>query len=143
MVVLSLIGLALSSYLTAVSVLTLDVSYCEIGSIFSCDDVISSPYAYVFGIPVALVGALGFGLLFVISYIALASENEHPGLLPAAVVLSTVGLAFGAYLTYLELFVIESLCLLCLASFLTILPMVYLSVRDLSQRGVRPPPSAV
>ncbi len=133
MLFLSLIGLALSSYLTAVSLLTLDVSYCEIGSIFSCDAVIGSQYAYILGIPVALVGAAGFGLIFVISYVAIVSEDEHPSLLLSVAVLSILGLAFGAYLTYVALAVIGSLCLLCLASYLAILPVVFLSITALSR----------
>ncbi len=120
--------------MTVVSVITADLSYCVIGSSFSCDVVISSVYSSVLGIPVALVGAVGFGLLFVISYVALVSDDEPPALLPAAAALSIVGLAFGAYLTYLEIFVIGAICLLCLAATLLVLPLVFLGARGLLVR---------
>ncbi len=139
--VLAIIGLGLSSYLTVVSFVAADLSFCEVDSSFSCDEVIRSQYSRILGIPVALIGAVGFGLLFIIAYVALISEEESFALLPATVALSVIGLGFGAYLTYLELFVIESVCLLCLASFLIILPMAILGVTGLlrRRRGSREP----
>lgn len=134
---LSIVGLGLGSYLTVVSYIAADLSFCEVDSSFSCDEVISSQYSRLLGIPVALLGAVGFGLLFVISYIALASEVEPRALVPWAAALSLMGLGFGTYLTYLEVAVIQSICLLCLASFLIVIPLVFLSVRGMVLRRTR------
>ncbi len=136
---LSLGGLGLSSYLTTVSFIVVDLSYCEPLPFLSCEAVIYSPYARVFGIPVALVGALGFAALFVISYIALVSEEQSRFRLDfLAAAISVLGLAFGIYLNYLEFIVIRSLCILCLVTFLLVVPMVVLSLRSV----LSPAPSA-
>ncbi|MCJ2519353.1 MAG: vitamin K epoxide reductase family protein [Candidatus Thermoplasmatota archaeon] len=129
---LTLAGLGLSSYLTAVSFVTADLSYCSPNPFLSCEAVIYSPYSRILGIPVALVSAVGFAALFIVSYMALLSRKKSgTALVSAAAVLSTLGLAFGAYLTYLELFVIDSLCALCFATFLIIIPVFLLSIRGL------------
>ncbi len=127
---LSIGGLGLSSYLTAVSLVASDLSYCEPLPFLSCEAVIYSSYSKILGIPVALVGAAGFASLFGISYAALLSEGSSSArfVAPAAAI-SVLGLAFGLYLNYLEFVVIGSLCLLCFATFLLIIPMAYMSLR--------------
>ncbi|MFQ5838871.1 MAG: vitamin K epoxide reductase family protein [Thermoplasmata archaeon] len=129
---LSLAGLGLSSYLAAVSFVTADLSFCEPHPLLSCEAVIYSPYSRLLGIPVALIAAVGFAALFTVSYGALMIGGPLTvRLVYTASGLSIAGLSFGGYLTFLELFVIGSLCLLCLASFLVIVPMALLSVRGL------------
>lgn len=131
---LSLVGLGLSSYLTAVSLVTVDLSFCEPHPLLSCESVIYSQYSRILGVPVALVGAMGFAALFMLSYGALLFEGGPTKVLSdLAAVISVAGLAFGVYLNYLEFLVIGSLCILCLATFLIIVPMVLLSLR-----GIRP-----
>jgi uncharacterized membrane protein len=132
---LSLGGLGLSAYLTAVSLVTTDLSYCAPYPFLSCEAVIYSPFSRIAGVPVALVGAVGFGLLFTLSYAALLGgvDLRRRVLLPTTLI-AMAGLGFGVYLTYLELFVIRSLCILCLAAFLLILPVVVLGLWGLRGR---------
>ncbi len=132
---LSLVGLGLSSYLTAVSIVTADLSYCSPNPFFSCEAVIYSSYSRILGVPVALPSALGFAILFALSYIALWSEpNRGRSLLYGVSGVALMGLAFGVYLTYIELIVIGALCILCFATFLVIIPLALLSLRGLSAR---------
>jgi uncharacterized membrane protein len=129
---LSLAGIGLSGYLTAVSYVTADLSYCEPYPFLSCEAVIYSPYSRIMGVPVALIGAIGFTLLFIMAYLALIlGGSPAERLLVPATVLTFAGLAFGLYLTYLELFVILSLCILCLLTFLIVVPMAVLSLLGL------------
>lgn len=133
---LSLAGLGLSSYLTAVTFVTADLSYCAPHPLFSCETVLRSAYSMLFGVPVALLGLLGFVALFLASYGVLATDGPvQLRFARLGLGLALLGLAFGTFLTYIELFVIESVCLLCLASFLLIFPILYL-ILSAGRRGL-------
>jgi vitamin-K-epoxide reductase (warfarin-sensitive) len=98
-------------------------TYCDFGENFNCDIVNRSPYASVLGIPVALIGILGY-----LSLLALATfyreKAETPGMLLLA---ATLGLGFALYLTYIEAFVLGTWCILCLSSLTAIVIITVLS----------------
>lgn len=88
-----------------------------------CETVAASEYSVVLGIPVAL---LGFGLSLVITGGALLwwRRSRRPALL-AAYLLLLLATLFVGYLTFLELFVIEAICLWCAGyAVLVVLAMV-------------------
>lgn len=118
MLLLSLAGIALSGYLLAVH-FGVGGGVCTINEYVNCDKVNSSPYSEILGVPVALIGLLGFAALFVVGYMGRFYPDtwigERHGLL--LVLLSAAGAAFGVYLTYLELFVILAICPFCVAAF--------------------------
>ncbi len=128
---LALAGLGLSGYLTVLSVVRADLSFCEPYPFLSCEAVIYSSYARILGVPVALVGAGGFAGLFLLGYGNLTAADAGRRLPMGMVILSLLGLAFGSYLTYVELAILRSLCILCFASFLLILPLLGLSLLEL------------
>ncbi len=87
-------------------------NYCDFGANFNCDIVNRSIYSEVAGVPVSLIGVLGYTGLLVLT--VLYKKNEHsPVILLAA---SLAGTAFALYLTYIEGFVLAVWCLLCLSS---------------------------
>jgi vitamin-K-epoxide reductase (warfarin-sensitive) len=98
-------------------------SYCDIGENFKCDIVNRSTYSTLLGIPVALIGIIGY-----LGLVALAtvyrSKAETPLLLLMA---SIAGLGFALYLTYIEGFVLAAWCILCLSSLALILAICVLS----------------
>src|SRR5215470_6562977 len=78
-------------------------NYCDIGEDFNCDIVNRSIYSTVLGIPVALVGILGYG-----SLLALATRyREKPGTPMLLLAAATLGLGFALYLTYIEGFILD------------------------------------
>lgn len=82
-----------------------------------CEYVQTSPYAMLFGIPVAFVGVIGYLVLLAVSLLGLQprwAERREPTV--ALVVLSGIGVAFTVYLTYLEAAVIHAWCRWCLVS---------------------------
>jgi uncharacterized membrane protein len=87
-------------------------SFCDFGANFNCDLVNRSTYSAVLGIPVALIGVLGYaGLL------ALATLYRTKAETPAMLLIGSVaGLGFALYLTYVEAFVLAIWCVLCLSS---------------------------
>jgi uncharacterized membrane protein len=95
--------------------------YCDLNALFNCDIVNRSKYSELFGIPVSLIGALG--------YLALLGLTLRKSLSFELVRLfaSLGGLAFALYLTYIEEFVLRTWCLLCIGSLIAIAGIVCLS----------------
>lgn len=102
---------------------TSKTSFCDIGESFNCDAVNRSPYSVFAGVPVALIGIVGY-----LAVLALAtvyrSKAETPFILLIA---SCVGLAFALRLTYIEARVLYAWCILCLSSLAAISTISVLS----------------
>ena len=87
-------------------------TFCDLGERFNCDIVNRSEYSRVMGIPVAVIGIVGYGVLLGLATVW-RSRGETPlWLLVAAL----AGLGFALYLTYVEGYVLETWCILCLSS---------------------------
>lgn len=82
------------------------------GVLHGCDTVNQSEYASVLGIPTGLFGALGSGATLMAGLVWWLKADRRA--LLAAYVIGLVSLPFLAWLTYLELFVIEAVCIWCL-----------------------------
>jgi uncharacterized membrane protein len=102
------LGVGVAGYLTYVHYAGLQ-PFCAGGS-HGCERVQSSSYASLAGIPVAVLGLAGYAAIA----IALIAPGERARLAAAALAVS--GFGFSAYLTYLELFVIDAICQWCVAS---------------------------
>jgi uncharacterized membrane protein len=69
------------------------------------------------GVPVALMGLIFFiALESVVLFRLVGGPDETPFAQPAAFSLALGGLAFVSYLTYVELFVIDAICIWCVAT---------------------------
>jgi uncharacterized membrane protein len=102
---------------------TSQTNYCDFGASFNCDIVNRSVYSTVMGIPDALIGIFGYGLLLALATFYRA-KAETPFMLLIA---STAGLGFALYLTYIEKFVLATWCILCLSSLALIVLITGLS----------------
>jgi uncharacterized membrane protein len=111
---LSLVGLFVALYLWLHKIGVIGTLQCGAGA---CDQVQTSRYAELFGIPVAFYGVVGYAALFAVALLGLrpASLGDRRFTL-ALGALATGGFAFSLYLTYLELFVIRAICRWCVAS---------------------------
>jgi uncharacterized membrane protein len=103
---LALLGAGVAAYLTFVRYTGGTVA-CTTGG---CELVQGSRYSAVAGIPVALIGLVG--------YLCIAASTVVRGEAGAALglALTSVGFAFAMYLLYVQAFVIEAFCHWCLAS---------------------------
>lgn len=108
--ILSVIGFLLSVYLTYLHYTEGHSAFCTQGS--GCDVVRQSGYSSILGIPVALLGAIGYALIFWFSYVSV-SRRMRWVLLYA---ISLAGFIFSVYLTYIEFFVIKAICPYCVVS---------------------------
>jgi uncharacterized membrane protein len=128
MTVLALLGVALATYLTIVHYAGLKPA-CTAGQ--ACVKVQTSQWSELAGVPVALLGLIGYILIL---GALLAPDREETRL--AVLGLTMVGFGFSAYLTYRELFSIHAICEECATSavFMTILLICavyrYLTVND-------------
>lgn len=104
--ILAAAGLAISGYLTYVHFFELE-PICLTGG---CEAVQSSEYSQAYGIPVALIGMVGYSLILLSLFI----RRSYGRLL--GVVFTFVGLGYSLYLTYLEIYQIKAICQWCVAS---------------------------
>ncbi|MGH2715576.1 MAG: vitamin K epoxide reductase family protein [Thermoleophilaceae bacterium] len=105
---LSLAGLGVAGYLTWVHYADIE-PICAGGS-GGCERVQSSDYAELAGVPVALLGLIGYGAI--LGSLALPGDAGRF----AGALLAFVGFGFSAWLTYVELFEIDAICQWCVAS---------------------------
>jgi uncharacterized membrane protein len=91
---------------------TSKTAFCDIGENFNCDIVNRSEYSSILGIPVALIGMLGYAALAGLATVY-RKRRETPAMLFGG---AAAGLAFALYLTYIEARVLGVYCILCLSS---------------------------
>ena len=103
----AVLGLAIAAYLTYVHYAGIEPICAASGG---CERVQSSDYADLAGVPVALLGLLGY------AGILIAAMMPGEAARPVTAWLAVVGFGFSLYLTYLELFEIHAICQWCVAS---------------------------
>jgi uncharacterized membrane protein len=130
--ILSLAGVVVSSVSLEHHYGTSKTNYCDFGDSFNCDIVNRSVYSTVLGIPDALIGILGYGLLLALATLY-RTKAETPFMLLIA---STAGLGFALYLTYIEKFVLATWCILCLSS-LTLIVLITVCASFLAAGAMR------
>jgi uncharacterized membrane protein len=132
-VLLALVGLLVATYLWLYKIGVLGQLQCGTGS---CEYVQASRFAELLGVPVALYGVVGYGLLLGVGLLGLqprfAADRRVTALLAA---LATAGFAFTVYLTAIELFVLRAVCRWCAASAAIMTALWVLAVTGL--RGAR------
>jgi uncharacterized membrane protein len=117
---LGVLGAAIAGYLTWVHFAELQ-PYC-VGGGGGCERVQSSPYAKLAGVPVAAIGLAGY--VAVLASLALADRS-------VTAFIGLVGAGFSAYLTYVELVVIDAVCQWCVASAVVMTALAVASVARL------------
>ena len=97
-----------------------------------CDVVNNSVYAKIYGVPVAFIGLAGYLVLMCLAVAALQTEGAtQRRLLTLGFLLALGGFGFSVYLTYLELYVIEAICVWCVISAILITLLTLLSGMNL------------
>lgn len=109
---LAIVGLGIAIYLSYLEI-TGDPAFC--GPVGDCNAVQQSRWAQIFGLPVGVVGAVGYLIIAFLwiwqRYSPLASQTYW--ILP---LFTLTGVLFSAYLTFLEPFIIGAVCAWCLLS---------------------------
>ncbi len=106
LIVLAIAGIAVAALALREHYRT-DTSPCSINARWDCGIVNHSPYAVLWGVPVAAIGIAGYALLG-----ALAIRRSFELLLGAAL----LGLGFSLYLAHIEANVLGAWCIYCVIS---------------------------
>ena len=114
---------------------TTDDQPCNLNDKWDCGVVNHSPYAVMYGVPVAAIGIAGYLLIGVLSLL------RQRGLLLAA---AAIGFSFALYLTHIEAHVLGVWCLYCVISQGIIAALLLLTIGwflwGLRRRGRQPAP---
>jgi uncharacterized membrane protein len=119
LLVLSLVGIGIAGYLTYIHYRGFD-PICAVGH--GCEKVQNSEYAKLAGVPVPLIGLIGYVGIF----LSLLVRGELARLATAG--MAIIGFAFSMYLTYREIFTIEAICQWCVGSAIVMTLLMVFSV---------------
>jgi len=118
----ALAGLAIAGYLTAVHYGG-GSPVCAIAH--GCATVQQSDYAELAGVPVALLGLLGYAAILA----TLVRDDETARTATALIALGGAG--FSLWLTYVEVFTLEAICIWCVGSAVCMVVLAALSAARL------------
>jgi uncharacterized membrane protein len=122
MIVLTAVGLCLAAYLTYVHYSGVTPPCSIKGN--PCSEVQKSQYSLLVGVPVALIGLLGY--IAILGSLLLARDGERARFVTMALILG--GFGFSLYLTYRELFTLHKICEWCVSSAVIMTVLACLSV---------------
>jgi len=126
---LALIGVFVSTYLTLYKLGYIGELKCTVGS---CETVNTSQWATFLGMPVAAWGLGFYVVALVLSMLGVQERYADSRAFSVALVaLTGWGVVFSGWLTYLELFVINAICIWCVTSACIVAIMFLVSVADL------------
>jgi len=130
---LALAGIFIGLYLTLYKLGIIGELTCSVGS---CETVNTSKWAVFLGFPVAAWGVFFYVAVFVLALVGTSGRMADARAISVLLSLwSTVGLLFSAWLTYLELAVIQAICIWCVVSAIIVTAIFALSVLDLRDKS--------
>jgi uncharacterized membrane protein len=121
---LAVAGAGVAAYLTYVET---SGSMAVCGPVGDCNTVQQSEYARLFGIPVGLLGLVGYGGVIVLWVLGQEGRPAARGARHSLVAATFLGTVFSIYLTALEPFVIGATCMWCLSSAALMTGMLWLA----------------
>lgn len=89
---------------------------CPVSPWINCLAVTSSKYSEIYGIPLALLGAIYYLFLAVFLWLGNRKNKESKMFLHLFLIASSFGLLFSTYLLFVQAVLIKLFCLYCLAS---------------------------
>ena len=123
LICLSILGILLATYLFYNFLTKPFVESCYLNSHINCDAVTKGSLSKLFGIPVSLIGLVGYVVI-------LLSSIFKKKLLVLG--MSTFGMVFCLFITYQEIFILKVICPVCLTCQLVMLTIfllvIYLNV---------------
>jgi uncharacterized membrane protein len=129
---LALGGVGLATYLAMYKLGMIGTLACTVGS---CETVNLSKWATFIGIPVAVWGVGFYIVLFLVALLGTTDRFAEASWVSHALLgLTTWGVIFSTWLTYLELYVIHAVCMFCVISALLVTITFLVSVLEWRNR---------
>lgn len=125
--ILVVIGLLISGYLTYTK-LTDTATQCVDSGAFNCDAVQSSSYSRLFGIPIQYLGLVSYLVIGALILLEdrVAFLRDYGMMIQFGIIL--FAFLFSAWLVYVQVFVLESLCVWCLGHEVTMTLLFIVSI---------------
>jgi uncharacterized membrane protein/protein-disulfide isomerase len=103
-------------------------SFCDINETVNCHQAYLSRYGSVYGVPVALFGAIWFAFVLLLALVGTwgppAIRESYPAYLFAT---ATIGLAVILYMAYAAFFVLKAVCVMCLTTYAAVIGLFIVS----------------
>jgi len=116
------------------------VSVCEVSESVSCQQVLTSEYGKVFGVPVAAGGAIWSLLAFMLAAVGLKDPKSETASRVSGYlfILATIGLASVFYFAYISFFVLKTACPICLTMYASVIGTFLISATSAGPIGALP-----
>jgi uncharacterized membrane protein len=116
------------------------ISACEVNESVSCQQVLTSQYGSVFGVPVAAGGAIWALLAFMLTAFGLKDPKSETASRVSGYlfVLATLGLASVFYFAYISFFVLKTACPICLTMYVSVIATFLISASSAGPIGALP-----
>jgi uncharacterized membrane protein/thiol-disulfide isomerase/thioredoxin len=126
--VVAVLGMGVAGYLTYIEATSVQ-AVC--GPVGDCNAVQNSSYARVLGIlPMGILGIFGYAAIIVAWIVHRLREDRWADYASLAMLgMALFGTLYSIYLTYIEIWVIEAVCIWCLSSAVLITLLMLLSIR--------------
>lgn len=131
----ALSGAAVMTYLTTRHFAGSSSSLCNFGARFSCDLVNKSTFSAIVGVPISV---LGIGYFVFVAGLALQKKFDAMAMIVYATVFS---LAFGAYLSLVEIRLLGSVCVFCEAAKLLMIGILAAAYATANPAAKKPRPT--
>ena len=123
--VVAVAGMAVAAYLATVET---SGSEAVCGPVGDCNAVQESEYSQVLGIHIGVLGLVGYGFIVLLWIVSRVVQGALADVARVLIALGAIfGVAFSAYLTFLEPFVIGATCMWCITSALLMLALLWVS----------------
>jgi len=133
---LALFGVLIALYLTLYKLGMIGVLACGTGG---CERVNTSQWAQLLGMPVSVWGLGFYVAAFVVAFAGTTPRYaDAVGVSKLLTLMCGIGVLFSAWLTYLELFVIQAICRYCIVSAVLVTVMFIVSWLDWRDAQRRP-----
>ncbi len=128
--VLSLVGLVDATYLSYKHFANV-IPPCSTSIWADCGGVLTSQYAYIFGIPLAYIGLVHYSLVSIFAILIVYNYKRVYAYI--LVILSFIGLFASIYFVYLQLIPLRAICSYCMVSAIVSLVLFMLINKNLSK----------
>ncbi len=118
-------GLGISLYLGLLKI-TNSSAVCR--GVGDCETVVLSRYAEIWGIPIAFLGVLGYGMIAGLLFYERRIPHKMEGIRFAVFGLALIGSLYSAYLTYVEVAILQAICPYCLVSAISMAALLMMSI---------------
>src|SRR6186713_135448 len=116
------------------------ISACEVNESVSCQQVLTSQYGSMFGVPVAAGGAIWSLLAFMLAAVGLKNPKSETASRVSGYlfILATIGLASVFYFAYISFFVLKTACPICMTMYVSVIGTFLISATSAGPIGALP-----